>query len=172
VRQALLTIESLTGGFGADVSASAPFAVSAHAVSGDPLTSIAYNTNPGGPISWSAFLANNILPAAPVATTVVDSFGAFQFDVTSIVDDWLSGANTFAFGHTGYMPGMNSAYNFNNPSAHWDGRYRTTFRSDHPGGVQFAIVDGLVPYLRTEIDQDTMFALITRKGSEIVQLPE
>lgn len=42
-----------------------------------------------------------------------------------------------------------------------------TFRSDHPGGVQFVLVDGSVQFLETEIDTPTLFALITRAGAEV-----
>lgn len=109
VPQVLLSVESISGGFGADVGPAAPFAVSAHAVSADPIASITDNTNPGGPISWSAFFTNNVLPAAPAATTVVNSFGTVQFDVTSIVNDWISGANTtFAIALTGKNHGLNA----------------------------------------------------------------
>jgi prepilin-type N-terminal cleavage/methylation domain-containing protein/prepilin-type processing-associated H-X9-DG protein len=80
---------------------------------------------------------------------------------------WAHGYWHFAFGHTGFVPGQPSNYNFNNPSANWDSRFRTTFRSDHPGGVQVVFVDGSVHFLRTEIDRDTHFALVTRAGGEV-----
>jgi hypothetical protein len=79
---------------------------------------------------------------------------------------WAQGYWHFAFGHTGFVPGQDGNYNFNNPVVEWDGRYRTTFRSDHPGGVQFVLVDGSVHFLRTEIERSTLFALITRDGEE------
>ncbi len=102
VPQALLTLESVAGGFMADATDAAPFAVSAHAVNADPLTSITDDTNPAGPISWTDFFANNILPAAPAATTTITGFGPVSFDVTEIVNDWIGGANTvFAIALTG-----------------------------------------------------------------------
>jgi hypothetical protein len=57
---------------------------------------------------------------------------------------WAEGYWHFAFGHTGFSIGQATRFNFNDPSQAWDGRYRTTFRSDHPGGVQFVLVDGSV----------------------------
>lgn len=99
---AILTLESASGGFGADASASMPFTVSAHAVDTDPLPAITDDTNPGGPIDWLTFFNNNILPADPAAITSVDGFGPVEFDVTDIVNDWISGDNTvFAIALTG-----------------------------------------------------------------------
>ena len=42
------------------------------------------------------------------------------------------------------------------------------FRSDHPGGVQFALVDGAVRLLSDEIDHPVFRALSTRAGGELV----
>jgi hypothetical protein len=99
---ARLTVQSISGGFGADADAANPFQISAHAVNANPLTSITDDTNPGGPIAWNTFYDNNILPAAPAATTTVSGFGAIEFDVTAIVNDWISGANTvYAIALTG-----------------------------------------------------------------------
>jgi hypothetical protein len=102
VGQALLTVQSISGGFGADASDANPFAISAHGVSANPLTSITDNTNPAGPIAWTDFFANNILPASATQTTTVTGLGAIQFDVTAIVNDWISGSNPiFALALTG-----------------------------------------------------------------------
>lgn len=94
---ATLTIQSAAGGFGADAGPGNPFLVSAHGVDANPLTSITDDTNPGGPISWLDFFNNNILPADVNASTSVDSFGAITFDVSALVTDWISGANTNQF---------------------------------------------------------------------------
>ncbi|WP_432798308.1 PEP-CTERM sorting domain-containing protein [Poriferisphaera sp. WC338] len=102
VSQALLYVTSAVGGFNNDASAGNPFTVSAHALSADPITSITDDTNATGPIDWITFFDNNILAADPAAITAVDSFGQITFDVTSIVNDWISGANTvFAIALTG-----------------------------------------------------------------------
>lgn len=99
---AVLSVQSVAGGFGADAGAGKAFTVSAHALSADPLASIADNTNPGGPIDWLTFANQNILAAAPAAATVIDDFGTVTFDVSAIVNDWISGANTvFAIALTG-----------------------------------------------------------------------
>lgn len=88
----VLSMESMSGGFGADADAANPFTVSAHAVSTDPFATIIDDTNPGGTISWSDFYANEILDADPAALTVIDGFGTVTFDVTGIVELWESDA--------------------------------------------------------------------------------
>jgi prepilin-type N-terminal cleavage/methylation domain-containing protein/prepilin-type processing-associated H-X9-DG protein len=45
------------------------------------------------------------------------------------------------------------------------------FRSRHPGGVHFAMVDGSVQFLNASIDHKTYRALSTRAGGEVVSLP-
>lgn len=92
--QAELTVQSAAGGFGGDASAGNPFTVSAHAVNADPIASITDDTNPGGSINWLDFYSNNIETADVAALTSVDSFGAITFDVSAIVNDWVSGSNT------------------------------------------------------------------------------
>lgn len=91
---ATLTLQSVAGGFNADASAANPFTVSAHAVNADPISSITDNTNLSGPINWLAFYNNNVLPSTPAASTVINGFGSFSFDVSSIVNDWRTGSNT------------------------------------------------------------------------------
>ena len=46
--------------------------------------------------------------------------------------------------------------------------FETAFRSDHPGGVYFVMLDGSVQFLRDETDPDTLDALVTRAQGEIV----
>jgi prepilin-type N-terminal cleavage/methylation domain-containing protein/prepilin-type processing-associated H-X9-DG protein len=43
-----------------------------------------------------------------------------------------------------------------------------SFRSDHPGGVNFVFVDGSVRFLSDEISHTTLKALATRAGGEII----
>ncbi len=93
VAKAVLTMTSTPGGQGADASSDNPFLVSAHGVNSNPFTSIIDDTNPGGSMSWFTFYNNEILDAAPDASTVVAGFGAIEFNVTSLVNSWISGAN-------------------------------------------------------------------------------
>jgi prepilin-type N-terminal cleavage/methylation domain-containing protein/prepilin-type processing-associated H-X9-DG protein len=45
------------------------------------------------------------------------------------------------------------------------------FRSRHPGGVHFSMVDGSVQFLNASIDHKAYRALSTRAGGEVVSLP-
>lgn len=94
---AILTVQSISGGFNADASPSNPLLLSAHAVNADPFTSITDNTNPGGTTSWLTFYNNNILAADPAAQTSVSAFGAVNVDVSGIVNSWITGTNTNHF---------------------------------------------------------------------------
>ena len=100
VTQAILSISSADGNFGANAGPGNPFQVSAHGVDANPFTSIIDDTNSSGTIQWLDFFNNNILTASD--TVAVDSFGLINFDVTSLVNDWISGSNSeFAIALTG-----------------------------------------------------------------------
>ncbi len=43
----------------------------------------------------------------------------------------------------------------------------TTFRSDHPGGVQFVMLDGSVHFLTNDSDPNVRQSLVTRAGDEV-----
>lgn len=77
---------------------------------------------------------------------------------------WAEAYWAYAWGHTN----QDVRYNFNDPSARWDQGFTGTFRSDHPGGVQFALIDGSVQFLQSAIDKETLFALITRANEDLV----
>ena len=77
---------------------------------------------------------------------------------------WAEAYWALAWGHTN----NDVRYNFNDPSARWDQGFTGTYRSDHPGGVHFAFLDGSVQFLKTEIDKETLFALITRANEDLV----
>jgi len=48
--------------------------------------------------------------------------------------------------------------------------YRT-FRSDHPGGLNFCMIDGSVHFINEEIDREVLNALVTRDGGEVFETP-
>ncbi|WP_436715434.1 hypothetical protein U8335_23450 [Roseiconus lacunae] len=102
VASAILTVQSVSGGFGFDAGPGSPFTVSAHGVDADPFSTIIDDTNPTGTTSWIDYFNNHILTADPAAITSVDSFGTVTFDVTALVNDWVSGSNNvFALALTG-----------------------------------------------------------------------
>jgi prepilin-type N-terminal cleavage/methylation domain-containing protein/prepilin-type processing-associated H-X9-DG protein len=57
---------------------------------------------------------------------------------------------------------------FNNNKKLKPSSSRRTFRSDHAGGVQFAMLDGSVRFITTDTDPQVRRALVTRAGDEIV----
>jgi hypothetical protein len=93
VGKALLTLTSVDGGFGANAGPGNPFLVSAHGVNLDPIANITDNTS-SGTISPLDFFNNNILDADPLAITRVEGFGQITFNVTALVNDWISGNNS------------------------------------------------------------------------------
>jgi len=97
VTSAILSLTSVSGGFGADATATNPFIVSAHGVNANPFTSITDDTNTNGTIAWNDFFSNNILAATTTSSTSVNSFGIVEFDVTKLVNDWVSSENTEFF---------------------------------------------------------------------------
>ena len=55
------------------------------------------------------------------------------------------------------------------PPDNWPNRY--AFTSQHPGGAQFAFVDGSIHFISDSIDINVFRALGTRSGGEVVQTP-
>ena len=53
-----------------------------------------------------------------------------------------------------------------NADSHLPPHTRTIFRSEHPGGVQFVMIDGSVHYIGDESDRAVRNALVTRAGAE------
>lgn len=92
--RATLTMTSVKGGFGADAGAGDDYLVSAHAVNADPFASITDDTNASGAIKWKDFFDSNIEDADAAAVTAINGFGQVTFDVTSIVNGWITGQNT------------------------------------------------------------------------------
>jgi len=43
-----------------------------------------------------------------------------------------------------------------------------TYRSDHPGGAHFALVDGSARFIADDIDESTLDGLATRDGGEVI----
>ncbi|MEM8944972.1 MAG: DUF1559 domain-containing protein [Planctomycetota bacterium] len=98
-------------------------------------------------------------------------------------------SNTFAFGEMDYFGGqllengpqwiggyINATqgatwgpFNPSDPAPNdaLEGRYITAFRSDHPGGAQFVMVDGAVRFVQDGIEPTLYDALATRAGEEV-----
>jgi prepilin-type N-terminal cleavage/methylation domain-containing protein len=76
---------------------------------------------------------------------------------------WARGYWAFAWGHmSSTMPEL-----YNNTSTYYAPDSHRCFRSDHPGGVQFVMLDGSVHFLMTDSDRLVRKALATRAGGEV-----
>jgi prepilin-type N-terminal cleavage/methylation domain-containing protein len=79
------------------------------------------------------------------------------------------GDHTWAHGYWAHGWGhMSAKYPalYNNSSYYGGSGSNRVFRSDHPGGVQFVLLDGSVHFLRNETDPAIRRALVTRAGEE------
>jgi prepilin-type N-terminal cleavage/methylation domain-containing protein len=75
---------------------------------------------------------------------------------------WADGYWALSWGHmSGQRPQL-----YNNSDLFVSPDSKRTFRSDHPGGVQFVLLDGSVRWLATESDPEVRKALVTRAGEE------
>ena len=77
---------------------------------------------------------------------------------------WPSG---YWFNARGHVEGE---FNRKDPTPVNDFKQHRTFRSDHPSGVNFCLVDGSVHYLSENTPPEILVGLTTRNGGEIVSL--
>ena len=105
-------------------------------------------------------------------------FGEFDFGLEGL--PWLScspsrstgcgGRSQWAVGVHGGGWTWGSTLGEFNPTVYTKGTsYAFNFRSDHPGGVNFAMVDGSVRFVNEAVQHDTLDAFATRAGEEIIE---
>jgi prepilin-type N-terminal cleavage/methylation domain-containing protein len=76
---------------------------------------------------------------------------------------WAHGYWALAWGHmAAKFPGL-----YNNSTDYAPPHSNRSFRSDHPGGVQFALVDGSVQFVTDDTSPEVRRALVTRAGEEV-----
>lgn len=82
---------------------------------------------------------------------------------------WAYNYLTSAMGHMAaqYATKKNHPIDFFNTTTYLPPTTATVFRSDHPGGVQFVMIDGSVHFITTESDTAVRHALVTRAGEEV-----
>jgi prepilin-type N-terminal cleavage/methylation domain-containing protein len=75
---------------------------------------------------------------------------------------WAEGYWALSWGHMSakFPQAYNNTAEYQKPISN------RVFRSDHPGGVQFVLLDGSVRFLKTESDPEIRKALVTRAGEE------
>ncbi len=75
---------------------------------------------------------------------------------------WAEGYQWLAWGHmAASVPQV-----FNNNQQYVPSFSSRTYRSDHPGGVNFVLLDGSVHFVTNDSDADIRAALVTRAGGE------
>jgi prepilin-type processing-associated H-X9-DG protein len=76
---------------------------------------------------------------------------------------WAEGYWALSWGHmsASFPQAYNNSVNFQKPIS------ARTFRSDHPGGVQFVLLDGSVRMLSDDSAPEVRRALVTRAGDEV-----
>jgi prepilin-type processing-associated H-X9-DG protein len=90
---------------------------------------------------------------------------AAELNGTSMWGDqtWAHGYWALAWGHmAAKFPAV-----FNNSNEYAPPHSNRTYRSDHPGGVQFLLVDGSVQFIADDSSSEIRRALVTRAGDEI-----
>ncbi|MEM7312484.1 MAG: DUF1559 domain-containing protein, partial [Planctomycetota bacterium] len=76
---------------------------------------------------------------------------------------WANGYWFFAWGHmAGRFPQL-----YNNSKEYGNQYSARVFRSDHPGGVNFVLLDGSTRFVTTDSDPEVREALVTRAGGEV-----
>ena len=86
----------------------------------------------------------------------------FSGNPSSIFDgySWASG---YWFNARGHAEGV---FNLKRPTPEQYFIHHRTFRSDHPGGVNFCFIDGSTNFTTDQTDQEVLYSLITRSGRE------
>jgi prepilin-type N-terminal cleavage/methylation domain-containing protein/prepilin-type processing-associated H-X9-DG protein len=114
------------------------------------------------------------LPISSIRDGTSNTFFFGEIDNSVI---WIgSSPNPGSFGRYTWAQG----YWFNSQS-HVEGKYNQTgpvdesqlrefrtFRSDHPGGCNFCMIDGSVRFVPTEVQKSVLQALVTRDGGEVI----
>ena len=97
IDSAVFRVETVANGFFPDPTPSSPAEVSLHRLSADPLAVVDQSLE-SGPGSWLDFRDSEITMSSIVSTTTVDGLGVFEWDVTSIVNEWIAnGDANFAY---------------------------------------------------------------------------
>lgn len=97
VDQAVFRVENVATGFFPDVDAANPAEISLHSLTADPLLAVDQDLA-SGPGSWVDFRDAQITTSSIVSTTTVDGFGIFEWDITSLVNEWIAnGDSNFAY---------------------------------------------------------------------------
>ncbi|MEM1329135.1 MAG: hypothetical protein AAGG07_01100 [Planctomycetota bacterium] len=97
VSEAVFRVETVAPGFFAEPSPESPADISIHSLTADPLASVDQSLA-GGAGSWLDFRDSQITTSSVVSTTSLDGLGVFDWDITSLVNEWIAnGDSNFAY---------------------------------------------------------------------------
>lgn len=86
----------------------------------------------------------------------------------SNIFEGFSWANGYWFNARGHAEGI---FNLKEPTPEQYFVHHRTFRSDHPGGVNFCYIDGSTNFIPDSLDREVLMALVTRAGGEDIYRP-
>jgi prepilin-type N-terminal cleavage/methylation domain-containing protein/prepilin-type processing-associated H-X9-DG protein len=78
-------------------------------------------------------------------------------------------ANGYALNVQAHAQGT---FNRTEPISGFDYFEYRTFRSDHPGGVNFCFVDGSTRFISDSVSREALEAAVTRDGAEVIRIDE
>ena len=135
------------------------------------IVAAAYGEKVGGfGPEYNAVSVGSISAADGTSNTLM--IGELDYGLANWIDDCLEGyskggTTQWAMAYPGHAWGSTlgkfNAVEMLGSFAEWE-----TFRSDHPGGAYFALVDGSVRFVNESIDEIVLDAAATRDGGEIV----
>lgn len=83
---------------------------------------------------------------------------------------WAQGYWALSWGHIDWEFYRDAGYaSYDRDDKLFGNRTLRVFRSDHPGGAQFVLVDGSVQFVEQSIEYPVLRALVTRAGGEVVR---
>ena len=79
--------------------------------------------------------------------------------------------HTWALGYWFNIRGnVEGDFNYQGTAPNFELFRSKTFRSNHPGGVNFCMVDGSVHFVGDSIEKETLVSLVTRAGGEVASV--
>jgi prepilin-type processing-associated H-X9-DG protein len=130
-----------------------------------------FRNEPADPFNFytftAAFIGSGFNPTGPNANEILPQTGAFTYPRIRSPNAPTGPNQANVWGVCGTKNGIPTDWLINCPQAlttlgEW------AFRSNHPGGVNFAFADGSVKFIKASIGDQPYEALGTRAGGEVI----